>query len=82
MNFPLFVATRYIKSKNTHNIINIISWISAIGIAVTTAALIVVLSVFNGFEELITTMYTSFDPDLKIKPKVGKVFDYHTPAFD
>ncbi|MCK9303202.1 MAG: ABC transporter permease, partial [Bacteroidales bacterium] len=74
MNFPLFVATRYIKSKNTHNIINIISWISAIGIAVTTAALIVVLSVFNGFEELITTMYTSFDPDLKISANKGKSF--------
>jgi len=72
MNFPLLVGFRYLKSKKTHNVINIISWISAIGICVSTAALIIVMSAFNGLEELITSMYSSFDPDLKITAKKGK----------
>ncbi|MDR2083436.1 MAG: ABC transporter permease [Bacteroidales bacterium] len=72
MNLPLFISFRYLKSKKTHNVINIISWVSVIGICISTAALIIVLSVFNGLEGLITSMYSSFDPDIKIIPKKGK----------
>ncbi|MDL2228180.1 ABC transporter permease [Bacteroidales bacterium OttesenSCG-928-K03] len=72
MNFPLFIGFRYLKSKKSHNVINIISWVSVVGICISTAALIVVLSVFNGLEGLITSMYSSFDPDIKITAKKGK----------
>ncbi|MGI6718810.1 MAG: FtsX-like permease family protein [Bacteroidales bacterium] len=75
MNLPLYIGFRYVKSKKKHNIINLISWIAIVGISVTTAALIVVLSVFNGFNELIDSLYTSFSPDIKIYPKQGKTFD-------
>lgn len=74
MNFPFYIASRYLKAKNSYNIINIISSISIIGICVTTAALVVVLSVFNGFESLVSEMYSTFDPDLCVQPKKGKTF--------
>lgn len=70
MNF-LF-AWRYFKAKKTTNAINIISWISIVAISVGTAALILVLSVFNGFEGLVKSLYSSFYPDLKIIPAQGK----------
>ena len=70
MNF-LF-AWRYFKAKKTTNAINIISWISITAIMVGTAALILVLSVFNGFEGLVKSLYSSFYPDLKIIPATGK----------
>ena len=66
MNFPLYIGFRYLKAKKNRNVINIISMISIIAICVTTAALVVVLSVFNGFEELVASMYNTFDPDLQI----------------
>ena len=75
MNFPTYIAKRYLISKKSHNIINIISLISAAGVTVGTMALIVVLSVFNGFEDLVKSLYSTFDPDLKIEVKEGKVFD-------
>lgn len=62
-------------SKKSHNVINIISWISVTGIAVGTMALIIVLSAFNGLETLVEDMYASFDPDLKITVIKGKTFD-------
>jgi lipoprotein-releasing system permease protein len=65
-------AWRYFKAKKTTNAINIISWISILAIVVGTAALILVLSVFNGFEGLVKTLYSSFYPDLKIIPASGK----------
>lgn len=65
-------AWRYFKAKKTTNAINIISWISMIAIMVGTAALILVLSVFNGFEGLVKSLYSSFYPDLKIIPASGK----------
>lgn len=75
MNLPLFIARRYLISKKKQNIINIISAISVGGIIVGTMALVIVLSVFNGFNGLINTFYSNFDPDLKITPVEGKMFD-------
>jgi len=75
LNLPLFIAKRYLVSKKKQNIINIISAISVGGIIVGTMALVIVLSVFNGFQTLIDTFFSSFDPDLKISPVEGKMFD-------
>lgn len=75
MNFPFFISKRYLFSKKSHNVINIISGISIAGVTVGTLALIVVLSVFNGFEELVKSLYNSFNPDLLITVKEGKTFD-------
>lgn len=74
MNFPFYIARRYLISKKSHNIINIISAISVVGVTIGTMALIIVLSVFNGFEKLVVSLLNSFDPDLVITAKVGKTF--------
>ena len=73
--FSLKVAFRYIFSKKSHNAINVISGISAIGVAIGTMALVVVLSVFNGFEQLIANMFSAFDPDFRITAVEGKSFE-------
>jgi len=75
MFFPFYIAKRYLLSKKSHNIINIISGISVVGVMVGTMALIVVLSVFNGFEDLVKSLYSTFDADFKITIKEGKSFD-------
>lgn len=75
MKFPIFIARRYLFSKKTHNVINIISAISVLGVCIGTAALIIVLSVFNGFESLVVSLYNSFDPDIRITISKGKTFD-------
>lgn len=75
MTFPFYIARRYIISKKSHNIINIVSLISVGGITVGTMALILVLSVFNGFEGLVTGLYNSFSPDLEIRAVKGKSFE-------
>jgi len=75
LNLSSFIARRYLFSKNNKNAINIISGISVAGFAVGSFALVVVLSVFNGFEELVISLYNSFDPDIKISPAQGKVFN-------
>ncbi len=81
MQWPFYIARRYLRSKKSHNIINIISVISVVGVMVGTLALIVVLSVFNGFEDLVKSLYSSFDPDFKITAKTGKTFsDADLPA--
>jgi len=72
MNFPFFIARRYILSKKSTNAINLISAISVIGVAVAATALVVVLSVFNGFRDLVASHLTNFDPQLKIEAVVGK----------
>lgn len=82
LSFALWIARRYLFSKKSHNAINIISGISATGVAIGTMALIVVLSVFNGFESLISDMFSAFDPDLKISLVQGKTFDIKTKEFD
>ncbi|WP_447640294.1 MULTISPECIES: FtsX-like permease family protein [Chitinophagaceae] len=69
----LLFAWRYFKSKKTTNVINIIAWISVLAIAVGTAALIVILSVFNGFEGLVKSLYSDFYADISIQPKTGKL---------
>ncbi|HBF89466.1 MAG TPA: hypothetical protein DDX39_12570 [Bacteroidales bacterium] len=74
MNFPLYIAKRYLFSKKSTNVINLISIISVIGVTVGTTALIVILSVFNGFDSLITSLFNSFNPDLQITVKEGKTF--------
>lgn len=75
MNLSAFVARRYLFSKKSHNIINVISAISLVGVAVCTMALVIVLSVFNGFDSLIKSMFSNFDPDIKITPAQGKVLE-------
>ena len=72
MNFPLYVARRYLFSKKSTNAINVISVISVIGVAVATMALVIVLSVFNGFHDLVATFFTNFDPQLEVVPMQGK----------
>ena len=72
MNFPFFIARKYLFSKKSTHVINIISAISVIGVAVATMALVIVLSVFNGFHDLVATLFTNFDPQLKVVPVEGK----------
>lgn len=74
MNLPFYIAKRYLVSRKSHHIINIISGISVAGITIGTMALIIILSVFNGFESLVITLFNSFDPDLKIEAVRGKTF--------
>jgi lipoprotein-releasing system permease protein len=74
MNFPFYIARRYLFSRKSHNIINIISLISAIGVMIVTAALVIVLSVFNGFARLSESLFNSFNPDMTITLKKGKTF--------
>src|SRR5215813_1342179 len=68
----ILFAWRYFRAKKSTNAINIIAWVSMTAIVVGTASLIVVLSVFNGFEDLVKSLYTSFYPDIKISPVSGK----------
>lgn len=75
MNFPFFIARRYLVSKKKQNIINIISGISIAGVTTGTFALVVVMSVFNGFNDLIKSYFSILDPDLKITATEGKLFD-------
>ena len=72
MNFPFYIARRYLFSKKSTNAINVISMISMAGVVVATMALIIVLSVFNGFHDLVATFFTQFDPQLKVVPVEGK----------
>ena len=72
MNFPFYIARRYLFSKKSTNVINIISAISVVGVAVATMALVVTLSVFNGFSDLVATLFTAFDPQIEITPTEGK----------
>ena len=80
MNFPFYIARRYLFSKKSTNVINIISGISIVGDAVETMALVVTLSVFNGFHDLVASFFTQFDPQLKIVPVVGKTAPASDPA--
>ncbi|NCA75747.1 MAG: FtsX-like permease family protein [Alphaproteobacteria bacterium] len=78
MNFSLYIARRYLVSRKSHNIINIISVISVIGVAIGTMALIIVLSVFNGFDRLVVSLFSSFNPSFQITPVRGKTFPADT----
>ena len=75
MRLPLFIANRYLLAKKSHNLINIITWISILGISVGSFALIVVLSAFNGLEKVISSMNNRLTPDLQIAAVKGKAID-------
>lgn len=72
MNFPFYIARRYLFSKKSTHVINLISGISAVGVAIATMALVVTMSVFNGFHDLVASFLTSFDPQLEVVPVQGK----------
>lgn len=74
MKFPFYIAGRYFSARRSKNLINLITWISTIGVLFSTAALIVILSVFNGFESLLVNLYDRVDPDYKITVNSGKTF--------
>jgi len=80
LNLPFYIARRYLFSKKSHNAINIISAASVCGIAVATMAMVCALSVFNGFGSLVSEMFSLFDPEVKITPAKGKVFDSQSEA--
>ncbi len=78
MRLPLFIANRYLLAKKSHNLINIITWISILGISVGSFALIVVLSAFNGLEKVISSMNNRLTPDLQIASVKGKTINLTT----
>ena len=75
----LYIAERYFFSRKRTNIINVISGISVVGVAVATMAMVVVMSVFNGFSDLVATFFTAFDPQLKVVPVTGKTVAADNP---
>jgi len=79
MNFPFYIAKRYLFSKKSTHAINIISAISVVGVSVATMALVIVLSVFNGFHDLVATLFTNFDPQLEVVPVKGKTVQASDP---
>lgn len=82
MKLAPFIAQRYLFARKSHNVINIISAISALGMAIGTAALIIILSVYNGFDSLIRSMMSNVEPDLMITPAEGKVFVPEGEVYD
>ena len=75
MNFPFFIARRYLFAKKSHNVINVISAISVAGVMLASFALICTLSVFNGFHDLVESLFKEFDPELKVVTTTGKYFN-------
>ncbi len=82
MNLPSFIAKRYLLAKKSHNLINIVTWISIVSICVATFAMIFVLSVFNGFNTVISDMIHQFSPDLNISIAKGKTININDFPFD
>ncbi len=80
MNFPFYIARRYLFSKKSTNVINLISGIAVTGVAIATCALVVTLSVFNGFSDLVATLFTAFDPQIEITPVEGKTAPADDPV--
>ena len=81
MKPDFFIAKRYLFARKSHNVINIISIISAAGIAIGCAALVIILSIYNGFDTLVKDLYDSTSPDLLITPAKGKTFSADSEAF-
>ena len=77
-NLPLLFARRYLFSRKSLSVINIISGVSALTVAVPVMAMVILLSVFNGFDSLIKSMYRNFDPEIRITAAEGKFFDRNT----
>ncbi|HEY5571208.1 MAG TPA: FtsX-like permease family protein [Bacteroidales bacterium] len=82
MALHFLIAKRYLLAKKSHHAINVISWISVCGVAVATMAMVCTLSVFNGFQELFSTLFCNFDPQIEITSRQGKVFDPTSKEFD
>lgn len=82
MNTSIYIAKRYLFSKKSTHAINIISGISMLGVFIGSAALIIILSGFNGFEKVILALYNNFTPQLKIQSVRGKTFNPNTPYFN
>ncbi|HMG09696.1 MAG TPA: FtsX-like permease family protein [Mucilaginibacter sp.] len=82
MNTSVYIAKRYLFSGKKMHAINIISGISMLGVLIGSAALIIILSVFNGFEKVILSLYSNFTPEIKIETRLGKTFDPNTPYFN
>lgn len=82
MNFSFYIAKRYLLAKKSRNVINIISWISVVSIAVGSFALVVVLSAFNGLESLVQSLFESFDADIEITAEKGKTMDASQISFE
>jgi lipoprotein-releasing system permease protein len=76
LNTPFYIAKRYLFSKQKKSFIHIITLISVLGVATTTVALVFILSIFNGLEDLLRTVFRSFDPDIKVMPIKGKSFEW------
>lgn len=81
MNLPFHIAGRYLFARKSHNVINIISAISAAGMAIGTAALILILSVYNGFDKIVESSLSDVDPDILVTPAQGKLFEPDSAAF-
>ncbi|MGY3054260.1 lipoprotein-releasing system permease protein [Pedobacter sp. UYEF25] len=81
VNTPFYIARRYLFAKKSTNAINLISGISMLGVMVGSAALIIILSVFNGFERVILTMFNTITPQIEVRPAQGKTFNPNTTAF-
>lgn len=82
MNFSLYIARRYLLSKKSKNVVNIISSIAMVGVIVGTTALVVVLSIFNGFDVLIKSFFSVFDSEIKITAAEGKQFNPYNSTFE
>jgi lipoprotein-releasing system permease protein len=82
LNFPLYIARRYAVSRKSKNVVNIISNIAMVGVVVGTMALVVVMSIFNGFDVLIKSFFSVFDQPIKITAVTGKTFEPNGDAFD
>lgn len=82
MALHFLIAKRYLFARKSHHAINVISWISVCGVAVATMAMVCTLSVFNGFQELFSTLFCNFDPQIEITSRQGKVFDPTSKEFD
>lgn len=81
-NFSFYIARRYMFSKKSVGAINVISFISVAGVAVGTMALVIVLSVFNGFHDLVASLFTNFDPQIEVVPVKGKTINADAPELD
>lgn len=82
MNLPFFFARRYLFARKSHGVINIISGVGVVGMAIGTAALVVILSVFNGFNRLVADTLGDIEPDIRVSARYGKFFEPDSAAFD
>ena len=82
MKFPFYIARRYAVAKKSHHSINIITGISVAGVAIATAAMVCILSVFNGFEDMVARLFTAFDPQIKVLPATGKYVSQDDPLVE